>query len=383
MLYTPLLPEAASGTLEPRHVVVPLRVMCPHAELLLGRAGALDRGADVAVETDRRHRSTSATSASCWRSARSPRAVPVPGLAEHGLGFKSLAGRDRAAQPRARSGSRPRRGRTTRSAPASSASCSSAPATRASRRSPSSPTSSTTRSRYYPRAARRAAALGARRRGADRSCPRSRPARRLRRARARAARRRDPRRHDARRRRRRRGRALRRDARSRRARSSGRRASGRTRCSRELGLPLDERGRVRVDELLRVEGQRRRLGARRLRARAERGDARRARPADLPARAPPGAPAREEPRRATRSRTATGCSGRWRRSAATRGSPTCSGFALRGFPGWFVARTYHLYQLPLAAAGSSGSSSTGRSRCSSAATSPSSSMLGHPEGLEP
>ena len=25
MLYTPLLPEAASGTLEPRHVVVPLR----------------------------------------------------------------------------------------------------------------------------------------------------------------------------------------------------------------------------------------------------------------------------------------------------------------------------------------------------------------------
>ena len=35
MLYTPLLPEAASGTLEPRHAVVPLRVMCPDAELLL------------------------------------------------------------------------------------------------------------------------------------------------------------------------------------------------------------------------------------------------------------------------------------------------------------------------------------------------------------
>ena len=42
MLFTPLLPEAASGTLEPRHVVVPLRVMCPHAELLLGRATELD-----------------------------------------------------------------------------------------------------------------------------------------------------------------------------------------------------------------------------------------------------------------------------------------------------------------------------------------------------
>src|SRR5438552_1595896 len=37
MLFTSMLPEAASGTIEPRHVVVPLRQMCPHAELLLGR----------------------------------------------------------------------------------------------------------------------------------------------------------------------------------------------------------------------------------------------------------------------------------------------------------------------------------------------------------
>ena len=42
MLFTPMLPEAASGTLEPRHVVVPLRMMCPHAELVLGRAVAHD-----------------------------------------------------------------------------------------------------------------------------------------------------------------------------------------------------------------------------------------------------------------------------------------------------------------------------------------------------
>src|SRR6476620_2910010 len=53
MLYTPILPEAASGTLEPRHVVVPLREMCPHAELLLGRATALDEEARrVHVESD-------------------------------------------------------------------------------------------------------------------------------------------------------------------------------------------------------------------------------------------------------------------------------------------------------------------------------------------
>ena len=42
MLYTPLLPEAASGSLEPRHVVVPLRQMCPRAELVIGEIEGLD-----------------------------------------------------------------------------------------------------------------------------------------------------------------------------------------------------------------------------------------------------------------------------------------------------------------------------------------------------
>src|SRR5881397_1716519 len=51
MLFTPLLPEAASGTLEPRHVVVPLRMMCPHADLLLGRLTGLNERSAV-VETD-------------------------------------------------------------------------------------------------------------------------------------------------------------------------------------------------------------------------------------------------------------------------------------------------------------------------------------------
>src|SRR5881392_4029310 len=42
MLFASMLPEAASGTLEPRHVVVPLRLMCPHAELILGRVEEID-----------------------------------------------------------------------------------------------------------------------------------------------------------------------------------------------------------------------------------------------------------------------------------------------------------------------------------------------------
>jgi NADH dehydrogenase len=52
MLYTPMLPEAASGTLEPRHTVVPLRQMAPHAELLLGRVtGIVEERQSAVVET--------------------------------------------------------------------------------------------------------------------------------------------------------------------------------------------------------------------------------------------------------------------------------------------------------------------------------------------
>jgi NADH:quinone reductase (non-electrogenic) len=87
MLYTPLLPEAASGTLEPRHAVVPLRVMCPHADLLLGKVESLDLEArTVSGEGRTMH----------WRDlvvalGAVPRTLPVPGLSEHGLAFKSLA----------------------------------------------------------------------------------------------------------------------------------------------------------------------------------------------------------------------------------------------------------------------------------------------------
>jgi NADH:ubiquinone reductase (H+-translocating) len=91
MLYTPLLPEAASGTLEPRHVVVPLREMCPHAELVLG---------DI-VGHDRQRRTIAVRSLAgeleigyedlVIALGATTRTLPVPGLAEHGMGFKDLA----------------------------------------------------------------------------------------------------------------------------------------------------------------------------------------------------------------------------------------------------------------------------------------------------
>src|SRR6184192_632295 len=42
MLYTPLLPGAAAGTLEPRHVVVPLREELKRTDLRLGRVCSAD-----------------------------------------------------------------------------------------------------------------------------------------------------------------------------------------------------------------------------------------------------------------------------------------------------------------------------------------------------
>jgi NADH dehydrogenase len=91
MLFTPLLPEAASGTLEPRHVVVPLRVMCPHAELVLGRAVALDQASRrVQVRTDEELLWIGYDQLVVALGAVS-RTLPVPGLAEHALGFKDLA----------------------------------------------------------------------------------------------------------------------------------------------------------------------------------------------------------------------------------------------------------------------------------------------------
>ena len=91
MLFTPMLPEAASGTLEPRHAVVPLRVMCPHAELILGRAMRLDeRAQNVEIETEGGPARVGYQNLVLALGSVA-RTLPIPGLADHGLGFKDLA----------------------------------------------------------------------------------------------------------------------------------------------------------------------------------------------------------------------------------------------------------------------------------------------------
>jgi NADH dehydrogenase len=91
MLFASMLPEAASGTLEPRHVVVPLRLMCPHADLVLGRAVAHDPDRrSVQVETEEGRVNLTYHNLVVALGAIT-RALPIPGLAEHAFGFKDLA----------------------------------------------------------------------------------------------------------------------------------------------------------------------------------------------------------------------------------------------------------------------------------------------------
>jgi NADH dehydrogenase len=114
----------------------------------------------------------------------------------------------------------------------------------------------------------------------------------------------------------------------------------------ELGLPLDERGRVVVDSTLRVEGQD---------AIWALGDC-----ARVPNAATPGAfdpptcqHALRQARRLARNLQGDVAPYRYRMlgQVATlgryRGIADVLGLPLRGFLGWFVTRTYHLYQLPL------------------------------------
>lgn len=91
MLYAPLLPGAAAGTLDPRHVVVPLREELRRTDLRVGTVRGNDPerrvlqvcGADGQIDELRYDQLVVALGSVS-------RTLPVPGLAEHGMGFKTL-----------------------------------------------------------------------------------------------------------------------------------------------------------------------------------------------------------------------------------------------------------------------------------------------------
>jgi NADH:quinone reductase (non-electrogenic) len=91
MLFASLLPEAASGSLEPRHVVVPLRMMCPRADVLVGKAASLDT-ARQAVDVETEHERIAIRYEQLVIALGAvARTLSIPGLEEHALGFKDLA----------------------------------------------------------------------------------------------------------------------------------------------------------------------------------------------------------------------------------------------------------------------------------------------------
>jgi NADH dehydrogenase len=91
MTYQPFLPEAAAGSLSPRHVVVPLRRVLPRAEVVTGRV--------TSVEQDRRVAHVSPLVGEAYELpfdhlvvalGAVSRTFPIPGLAEHGIGMKGV-----------------------------------------------------------------------------------------------------------------------------------------------------------------------------------------------------------------------------------------------------------------------------------------------------
>ncbi|HEX6228008.1 MAG TPA: FAD-dependent oxidoreductase, partial [Solirubrobacterales bacterium] len=92
MLYTPFLPEAAAGTLEPRHVVTPLREILDRTYLRLGAVVGHDPAARTVELRTREGEMEELRYDQLLLAAGSvSRVLPVPGLSEHAIGFKTLA----------------------------------------------------------------------------------------------------------------------------------------------------------------------------------------------------------------------------------------------------------------------------------------------------
>jgi NADH dehydrogenase len=92
LLYTPLLPGAAGATLDPRHVVVALRSQLRRTDLVIGQV----TGADPARRTLGVRRIDGEQLDLAYDQlivalGSVSRTMPIPGLAEHAIGFKSLS----------------------------------------------------------------------------------------------------------------------------------------------------------------------------------------------------------------------------------------------------------------------------------------------------
>src|SRR6476469_9968181 len=91
MTYQPFLPEAAAGSIEPRHVVVPLRKVLKRCHVLTGRVTEVNHADKVAtVELPDGHVEELGYDVVVSALGSVARTLPIPGLAERGIGFKTV-----------------------------------------------------------------------------------------------------------------------------------------------------------------------------------------------------------------------------------------------------------------------------------------------------
>lgn len=92
MTYQPLLAEAAAGNLEPRHVVVPLRSVLRRTQIIKATVDSVDHERRVAYLVAGDGTQTTVGYDMLVLAPGSVfRRLPVPGLAEAGIGFKTMS----------------------------------------------------------------------------------------------------------------------------------------------------------------------------------------------------------------------------------------------------------------------------------------------------
>src|ERR1700722_13007871 len=93
MLYTPLLPGAAGATLDPRHVIVPLRSQLRRTDLVIGAVtGGAPAQRTLGVKRIDGEQIDLSYDQLVVALGSVSRTLPIPGLAEHASGLKSLSG---------------------------------------------------------------------------------------------------------------------------------------------------------------------------------------------------------------------------------------------------------------------------------------------------
>ncbi|HJQ42136.1 MAG TPA: NAD(P)/FAD-dependent oxidoreductase [Jatrophihabitantaceae bacterium] len=91
MTYQPFLPEAAAGSVEPRHVVVPLRKVLRRCRVITGAVSSVEhsrKSATIQPAEGEAYEVEYDLLVVCPGSVS--RILPIPGLAEQGIGFKTI-----------------------------------------------------------------------------------------------------------------------------------------------------------------------------------------------------------------------------------------------------------------------------------------------------